>query len=206
MAVTRIVARRYRLDVGVNYVLNGDKTEEQLLTAFQYCGPDNAYSCMMETKREAGKMDGVQCYHIVQAFKPGEITPELALSIAQEFVKEHLPGYETVISVHVDKHHIHAHILFNSANRETGQKYHSNAKSYYQQIRGISDRLCREHGLSVILTGQRGHAISYFEWYLQKSGRPTYRSMLQADMRLAIEDANDFGHFLMLREHMGFRT
>ncbi len=77
---------------------------------------------------------------VIQAFQPGEIEPELALSIAQEFVREHLPGYEAVIAVHDDKDHIHAHILFNSSTGETGMKYHSNAKSYYEQIRGISDR------------------------------------------------------------------
>ena len=87
---------------------------------------------------------------IIQSFKPGEITPELALEIAQTFVAEHLADYEVVIGVHVDKEHIHAHMIFNSVNQATGRKYHSNAKSYYQQIRVISDRLCREHGLSVI--------------------------------------------------------
>lgn len=203
MAVTKIVARHYRVDVGINYILNGDKTENMLLTAFQYCSAENAYTAMMETKQETDKTDGVQCYHIIQAFKPGEIEPELALSIAQEFVREHLPGYEAVIAVHDDKDHIHAHILFNSVNRETGKKYHSNARSYYEQIRGISDRLCREHGLSVILSGERSHAIRYYEWQREKRGLPTYRSMLQADMRQAIEDANDFGHFLVLMENMG---
>lgn len=206
MAITRIVARRYRVDVGINYVLNGDKTEERLLTAFQYCGPDNAYPCMMETKREAGKTDGVQCYHIIQAFKPGEIAPELALSIAQEFVQEHLPGYEAVIAVHYNKKHIHAHIVFNSVNRETGKKYHSNAQSYYQQIRAISDRLCREHGLSVILAGEKNRAVHYCEWLREQRGQPTFRSMLEADLRTAIEDANDYGHFLMLMENMGYEV
>ena len=65
----------------------------------------------------------------IQSFRPSEITPELALEIAKEFASEHLPGYQTVIGVHVDKEHIHAHILFNSVNADTGEKYHSNAQS-----------------------------------------------------------------------------
>ena len=99
---------------------------------------------MLNTKRAAGpngKMDGVQYYHLIQSFKPGEATPELALEIAKEFAEEHLPGFEAVIAVHVDKEHIHAHTIFNSVNAVTGKKYHSNDQSYYIQIRATSDRL-----------------------------------------------------------------
>ena len=159
---------------------------------------------MLDTKRAYGKEDGVQYYHIIQSFKPGEITPEQALEIATEFAKEHLPGYETVIGVHVDKEHIHAHLVFNSVNADTGEKYHSNAQSYYQQIRATSDRLCREHGLSVIMEGESAQAVSYIEWLRQSKGQPTFRSMLEADLRTAIEDANDLGHFFMLMEHKGW--
>lgn len=204
MAVTKILARKGRLDIGIRYVLNGDKTEEQLLTAQLNCDPGRECRQMLDTKRNYGKEDGVQYYHMIQSFRPGEITPELALEIAKEFVGEHLAGYETVIGVHVDREHIHAHILFNSVNADTGEKYHSNAKSYYQQIRATSDRLCREHGLSVIMEGTPTKAVSYIEWLRQSKGQPTFRSMLEADLRIAIEDANDLGHFFMLMEHMGW--
>ena len=159
---------------------------------------------MLDTKRAYGKEDGVMYYHIIQSFKPGEVTPELALEIAKEFAQEHLAGYETVIGVHVDKEHIHAHMVFNSVNADTGEKYHSNAQSYYQQIRATSDRLCREHGLSVIMEGESAQAVSYIEWLRQSKGQPTFRSMLEADLWTAIEDANDLGHFFMLMEHMGY--
>ena len=204
MAITKILARKGRLDVGINYVLNGDKTEERVLTVHLNCDPGRECRQMLDTKRAYGKEDGVQYYHIIQSFKPGEITPELALEIAQRFAEEHLPGYETVIGVHVDKGHIHAHILFNSVNADTGQKYHSNAQSYYQQIRAVSDRLCREHGLSVIMEGCSGKAVSYIEWLRQSKGCPTFRSMLEEDLRTAIRDANDLGHFFLLMEHMGY--
>ena len=204
MAVTKILARKGRLDVGINYVLNGDKTEERVLTAHLNCDPGRECREMLDTKRVYGKEDGVMYYHIIQSFKPGEITPELALEIAKEFAQEHLAGYETVIGVHVDKEHIHAHLVFNSVNADTGEKYHSNAQSYYQQIRAISDRLCREHGLSVIMEGESAQAVSYIEWLRQSKGQPTFRSMLEADLRTAIQDANDLGHFFMLMEHMGW--
>ena len=204
MAITKILARKGRLDVGISYVLNGDKTQERVLTAHLNCDPGRECRQMLDTKRAYGKEDGVQYYHIIQSFKPGEVTPEQALEIAAEFAKEHLPGYETVIGVHVDKEHIHAHLVFNSVNADTGEKYHSNAQSYYQQIRATSDRLCREHGLSVIMEGSPGKAVSYIEWLRQSRGQPTFRSMLEADLRTAIEDANDLGHFFMLMEHMGW--
>ena len=204
MAITKILARKGRLDTGISYILNGDKTEDRVLTAHLNCDPGHECRQMLETKQAVGKTDGVQYYHIIQSFQPGEVSPELALEIATEFAQEHLPGYETVIGVHVDKKHVHAHLIFNSVNADTGEKYHSNARSYYQQIRAVSDRLCREHGLSVIMQGSSGKAVSYIEWLRQSKGQPTFRSMLEADLRAAIEDANDLGHFFMLMEHMGY--
>ena len=204
MAVTKILARKGRLDVGIRYVLNGDKTDEQILTASQGCSAEHAASRMLKTKRQYRQMDGVQYYHLIQSFRPGEVSLELALEIAREFAAEHLPGYEAVIGVHVDKEHIHAHTIFNSVNSDTGEKYHSNARSYYSQIRAISDRLCREHGLSVIMEGKGEKAVSYIEWLRQSRGQPTFRSMLEADLREAIEDANDIGHFFLIMEHKGY--
>ena len=204
MAVTKILARNAHLDQAIQYVLNGEKTEGRVLTAHQNCDPGHEYQQMMDTKRELGKTGGRQCYHIIQSFKPGEITPELALELAKGFAAEYLPGYEVVIGTHTDRDHIHSHILFNSVNAQTGEKYHVSAREYYRQIRAISDRLCRKHGLSVILEGQPTKAVSYIEWLRQSRGQPTFRSMLEADLRDAIEDANDIGHFFMIMEHKGY--
>lgn len=204
MAVTKILARKGRLDIGIDYILNGDKTEQKILTAHQGCEPGRECRQMLETKRRIGKEDRIQYYHIVQSFKPGEVTPELALEIAKAFAAEHLNGYEAVIATHVDRGHIHSHIVFNSVNADTGEKYHSTPFSYFKQIRAISDRLCREHGLSVILSGETSKSMSYVEWLRQSKGQPTFRSMLEADLRESIEDANDLGHFFLLMEHKGY--
>ena len=204
MAVTKILARRGGLAQAIAYVVNGDKTEKQVLTATQGCSIKSACAEMQDAKIRWNKTDGVQLYHIIQSFRPGEIEPELALEIAQEFVREHLPGYQAVIGIHTDREHIHAHIAFNSINQLTGEKYHSNARSYYQQIRAISDRLCREHGLSVIVQGAPARSVSYIEWLRQSKGQPPFRSMLEADLREAIEDANDIGHFFLIMEHKGY--
>ena len=204
MAVTKILPRNGGLKEAIDYVLNGDKTDGHILTAHFNCDPGREYREMMKTKLETGRLDKRQCYHIIQSFKPGEITPELALEIAKAFAQEHLDGFEVVIGTHVDRHHIHSHIVFNSVNADTGEKYHSTQQSYYQQIRAISDRLCREHGLSVIVLGAPARSVSYIEWLRRSRGQPTFRSMLEEDLRSAMADANDLGHFFLLMEHMGY--
>lgn len=204
MAITKILARHGGLKDGLKYILNGDKTDDQILTATHLCSKDTAYAQMMRLKQNSSKTDGVQYYHVIQSFKPGEIEPGLALEIAHQFVVEHLTDYQAVIGVHVDKHHVHSHIIFNSVRYDGKGKYHSNAKTYYTQIRSISDRLCREHGLSVIIQGENSKAFSYIEWLRQSKGQPTYRSMLEADLKESMEDANDIGHFYMIMESKGY--
>ncbi len=206
MAVTKILARRARLDALVNYILNGDKTEDKILTAYCDVTEQNPYRAMRATKENAGKTSGVQGYHIIQSFAPGEIEPEQALEIAQRFCEEHLRGYEAVIGVHTDKQHIHAHIAFNSVHKYTHKKYHSNVQTYYGQIRATSDKLCQEYGLSVILRGEAPalKALTYAEWLRQQRGQPSWAGMLNADLRLAIGQAAGYGHFLMLMENMGY--
>lgn len=200
MAVTKISCRKSGLRQLIRYVLNGDKTEEQIFTHHINCDPGYEYEQMQLTKERLGKTEGRQCYHIIQSFAHGEITPEEALEIATQFAGEHLPGYEVVIGTHVDKAHIHSHIVFNSVNALTGRMYRSN----YPKIKALSDRLCRAHGLSVVERSETPKAVSYGEWLRQQRGLPTYRTMLKEDLDAAIHDAVDYGHFLVLMERLGY--
>ena len=204
MAITKILYRNGGLRQAIDYITNPAKMEESLLTDYVRCDPGYAAQQMMDTKRALGKTAGRQCYHIIQSFQPNEITPELAHEIAKQFAAEHLPGYEAVIATHVDKADIHSHIVFNSVNAVTGKMYHSTCENYYKQIRGVSDRLCKAHGLSIILESDEKKAVSYAEWLRQKKSQPTFRSMLEADLHDVIEDANDLGHFFLLMEHKGY--
>ena len=204
MAITKILYRNGGLRQAIDYITNPVKTAENLLTDYVRCDPGHAAQQMMDTKRALGKTAGRQCYHIIQSFKPDEITPELAHEIAKQFAAEHLPGYEAVIATHVDKTHIHSHIVFNSVNAVTGKMYHSTCENYYRQIRGVSDRLCKAHGLSIVLENGEKKAVSYAEWLRQKKSQPTFRSMLEADLHDAIEDANNLGHFFLIMEHRGY--
>ena len=114
MAITKVYAKNHRLDVAIKYVLNGDKTDNQILTARINCDPGWEYQRMMDTKREVGKTGGRLAYHIIQSFKPGEIAPKQALEIGKEFAEKYLSDYEVVIGTHIDREHIHNHILYNS--------------------------------------------------------------------------------------------
>ena len=159
MAITKILYRNGGLRQAIDYITNPVKTDENLLTDYIRCDPGHAAQQMMDTKRTLGKTAGRQCYHIIQSFKPDEITPELAHEIAKQFAAEHLPGYEAVIATHVDKAHIHSHIVFNSVNAVTGKMYHSTCENYSKQIRGVSDRLCKAHGLSIVLENDEKKVI-----------------------------------------------
>ena len=205
MAITKIKCRNSGLKEAIEYILNENKTDGRILTARNNCDPGREYRQMMDTKEYHAKTGGRQCYHAILSYKPGEITPELALQIAKEFTEEHLRDYEVVIAVHTDRKHIHSHLVWNSVNCVTGEKYHVSNGDYYRKIRAVSDRLCRKYGLSVIVQGDEpSKAVSYAEWLRQSKGQPTFRSMLEADIRSAIEDANSLGEFYMMMEHLGY--
>lgn len=107
-------------------------------------------------------MGGVEGYHLVQSFAEGEVTPELAHLIGQELADRLLKGqYEVVITTHLNTRHYHNHIVWNSVSMADGRKYHSNAKSYYTEIRKISDELCRKYGLSIIESDQKNQSLMY---------------------------------------------
>ena len=149
MAVTKILARRGGLSQAIAYVLNGDKTEEQILTAAQGCLTSTACHDMAAVKQRWNKTDGVQLYHVIQSFRPGELSPELALEIAREFVREHLSGYQAIIGVHTDREHIHNHIVYNSTALDGTRKFRDFLLSGLA-VQRLSDLICLEHQLSVI--------------------------------------------------------
>ena len=203
MAITKILSKNMRLDKLIRYIQNPDKTDDAVFTYCQYCNKKDAVHQWRDAKERWNKTDGIQAFHIIQSFAPGEITPELAHELGRQFIQEHLSDYQVVLGTHVDKGHIHNHIALNSVSFKTGKKYHSTAESYYQQIRKISDRLCREHGLSVVMeTGGKG--ISYAEWKLHKAGVLTLRELFDQDVEECLSQAMDLGQFYALMEDHGY--
>lgn len=114
------------------------------------CSADFAKTQFKATREMWGKTDGIQAHHVIQSFKPNEITPEKANEIGAELAKKIAPGFEVAVYTHADKDHIHNHIVINSVNPETGKKYHAHGKEELFKIRAASDELCLENDLSVV--------------------------------------------------------
>lgn len=208
MAYLKILARKYDLDGCAayaanaektvenitDYALNTEKTERRFYASVLNCGSvETAGAEMRDTKRRFDKEGKVLCYHIIQSFSPGEGTPELIHKIGMDLCRECFGDFETVVGTHLDKGHLHNHIVVNSVSFVDGRKYRSTPKSLYA-LREISDRLCRENGLSVIQP--KGKGRHYAEWKAEKSGQPTMRSQIRQDIDSAIEKSFTFHSFL----------
>ena len=203
MAVTKILAKDARLDKLIRYVVNPKKTSEQVFVSSVGCLPESATRTWMDTKRRFGRVDGVQAYHLIQSFKPGEVTPELAHEIGNRFAEKHLDGYEVIVGTHVDKAHVHNHIIFNSVSDRDGHKYHSSPDSYYKEVRALSDSLCGEYGLSVIDEPSR-RALTYVEWRMRQLGIRTQKELVDRDVAECLSLAMDVGGFYALMEDRGY--
>lgn len=159
----------------LNYTQNNDKTEHQLYVSGFNCIPQNAYEIMIETKtrwRKPVKDGNILAYHIIQSFAPGEATPDQVHQIGCEFVQRFLADrFECTVSAHLDRGHLHNHIVVNSVSYADGRMFRSDFNTYYKGIRKTSDELCRENRLSVIETDGKGK--SYDEWLSGQTGKPT---------------------------------
>ncbi|MEA5058954.1 MAG: relaxase/mobilization nuclease domain-containing protein [Candidatus Pelethousia sp.] len=192
------------LGASVDYALNPDKTEQRLFESAVNCQrPGTAYGEMVATKQRFSKTGGVLAYHFIQSFKPGEVTPEQAHAIGVEFARRCFgERFEAVIGTHLDRHHLHNHVVVNSVSFVDGIKYHSSPESYFHTIRGTSDELCREHGLSVI--EPKGRGKHYAEWAAEKAGRPTIRGMIAADIDEIIRQSFTFSTFIEALKKKGY--
>lgn len=219
MAITKIIAIRDRLDKRVNYAVNGEKTtldtgityatnpektEQLFFTSAINCEScETAFAEMQATKQRFDKLGGVVGYHFIQSFAPGEVTPEQAHAIGVAFAQRLFGDrYEVVIGTHLDKAHLHNHVVVNSVSFVDSKKYHSSPGSYYFEVRSTSDTLCRENDLSVI--APQGKGKHYAEWKAENTGKPTIRSIVRADIDRFIGEAYTYETFLMLLRREGY--
>ena len=192
------------LEAAIDYAMNRTKTEQAVFEDTIGCTNENAYEDMVATKRRFHKMGGVEGYHLVQSFAEGEVTPELAHLIGQELADRLLKGqFEVVITTHLNTRHYHNHIVWNSVSMVDGHKYHSNAKSYYTEIRKISDDLCRKYGLSIIESNQK-KSIPYVQWKAEQEGKPTWRTAIRLDIRESVQESYSWSQFLKEMEKRGY--
>ena len=211
MAITKIHPIKSTLNLAIDYIVNGDKTDEQILVSTHKCHQETAHTQFLRTRNDAGTKGNVLARHLIQSFLPGETTPEIAHQIGMELCKKILKNeYEFVLSTHIDKGHIHNHIIFNNVNMVTGRCYQSNKKSYHQ-IRYQSDKLCKENNLSVIDEFYESYKKKYKtngkSWYENEQAKrgTSWKSRLQFDIYRMIKQSKDWDDFLKKMADLGYQ-
>lgn len=206
MAVTKIKAIRGTLSKAIAYILNPEKTDEKLLVSSYGCASETA-AREFEWTRKIAEQKGMNpvriiARHVIQSFEIGEVTPELAHEIGKQFADEILGGkYEYVLTTHTDKDHVHNHLIFNAVDFVDYHAYKSYKRIYYD-MREVSDRLCKENGLSVIPPSQN-KGMSYKEYIEAKRGTSWKQKLKQTIDRLVIT-AKDYDDFLRLMQEAGY--
>lgn len=206
MAVTKIKAIRGTLSKAIAYILNPEKTDEKLLVSSYGCASETA-AREFEWTRKIAEQKGMNpvriiARHVIQSFEVGEVTPELAHEIGKQFADEILGGkYEYVLTTHIDKDHVHNHLIFNAVDFVDYHAYKSYKRIYYD-MREVSDRLCKENGLSVIPPSQN-KGMGYKEYTEAKRGTSWKQKLKQTIDRLVIT-AKDYDDFLRLMQEAGY--
>ena len=190
----------------IAYILNPEKTDEKLLVSSYGCASETA-AREFEWTRKIAEQKGMNpvriiARHVIQSFEIGEVTPELAHEIGKQFADEILGGkYEYVLTTHIDKDHVHNHLIFNAVDFVDYHAYKSYKRIYYD-MREISDRLCKENGLSVIPPSQN-KGMGYKEYTEAKRGTSWKQKLKQTIDRLVIT-AKDYDDFLRLMQEAGY--
>ena len=206
MAVTKIKAIRGTLSKAIAYILNPEKTDEKLLVSSYGCASETA-AREFEWTRKIAEQKGMNpvriiARHVIQSFEIGEVTPELAHEIGKQFADEILEGkYEYVLTTHIDKDHVHNHLIFNAVDFVDYHAYKSYKRIYYD-MREVSDRLCKENGLSVIPPSQN-KGMGYKEYTEAKRGTSWKQKLKQTIDRLVIT-AKNYDDFLRLMQEVGY--
>lgn len=202
MAYTKIHAIKATVDKAIDYICNPDKTDEQIYVSSYACAPETAAIDFKYTLDHCRENSPNKAYHLIQAFAPGEVSYEEAHRIGKELADKVLEGkYSYVLTTHIDKGHIHNHIIFCAADNIEHSKYHDCKQSYYH-IRKLSDELCKEHNLSIIIPGgERGK--KYKEWQSEQNGS-TWKTQLRRDINFCIKSASTYEDFLLLMRAKGY--
>ena len=202
MAVTKTHPIKSTLKAAIDYICNPAKTDGSLLVSAYGCSAETADIEFAWTRRHAIDKGENLGRHLIQAFAPGEVTPEEAHQIGLELAKEILGGkYEFVLTTHIDRGHIHNHVIWNAVSFADHKHYHSNKRSYYE-IRRASDRLCKEHGLSVIVPGQE-KGKSYVEHQAVRNGT-SYKAKLKSVIDRLLPACADLEYLLRRLQEEGY--
>ncbi|MGL5436130.1 MAG: relaxase/mobilization nuclease domain-containing protein, partial [Lachnospiraceae bacterium] len=202
MAYTKIHAIKATVNKAIDYICNPDKTDDKLLISSFACSPETAAIDFRFTLSHTNQHDENKAYHLIQSFLPGEVPFEEAHSIGQELADKVLEGkYSYVVATHVDKDHVHNHIIFCAADNLEYGKYHDCKQSYYR-IRKLSDELCASHNLSII-NPSKERGKSYKEWQANRDNT-SWKTQIRKDINISIKSASTYDEFLLLMKAKGY--
>lgn len=156
-----------------------------------------------ENAHTVGAYGTVLAFHVIQSFKPGEVHQNLAHDIGVELVEQITKGeYDYVVATHVDKEHIHNHIIFHSVNRNTLKHFRCPKRKYFE-IREMSDELCRKHGLSII--ENPGQNMPPGEIHARANGR-SKKAQLELYIDEAVRNSYSWPSFIDSLKEMNIRA
>ena len=202
MAYTKIHAITATVGKAVEYICTPDKTDEGILISAYGCSPETAAYDFKFTLSKTSQSDPNKAYHLIQSFLPGEVSYKEAHQIGLELADKLLEGkYSYIVSTHVDKGHVHNHIIFCAADNVNHRKFHDCKNTYYN-IRSLSDDLCRQHELSVITPGEK-RGKTYKEWKAGKKGS-SWKEQLQSNIDEAIKTATTYEDCIELIRAKGY--
>ena len=203
MAVTKIKPVKSTLKKALDYIQNPDKTDGKMLMSSFGCSPETADIEFAFTIAQALERGNNLAHHLIQSFEPGEVDYQKAHEIGKQLADAVTKGkYEYVLTTHIDKGHVHNHIIFCSVNFVDHHKYNSNKRSYYG-IRNMSDRLCRENGLSVVAPQKGGKGKSYAEYLAEKTGT-SWKGKLKIAVDALIPQVSSFEELLSRLQAAGY--
>ena len=204
MAITKIFTRKDRIDHLIDYISNGEKTEECRYISGVNCAPESAAEMMRATYALNDKPLRVEGYHIIQSFKSGETDAKTAHQIGVELAKRMWGNrFQAVIATHTNTQTCHNHITLCSTSFIDGKRYHS-CKDAYKELRDTSDTICREYGLSVIEEPENKSYKSFAEKEAERKGQPTWRTLIKADVDDSIEHATNTKQFYENLKNLGY--
>ena len=203
MAVTKIKPVKSTLSKALDYIENPDKTDGKMLISSFGCSYETADIEFGYTLSQALDKGNNLAFHLIQSFAPGEVDYEKAHEIGKQLADAVTKGqHEYVVTTHIDKGHIHNHVIFCAVNFVDHHKYNSNKRSYYG-IRNMSDKLCRENGLSVVVPGKGSKGKSYAEYQAEKTGT-SWKGKLKIAVDALIPQVSSFEELLTRLQAAGY--
>ncbi len=202
MAITKIHGIKATVQKAIDYICNPAKTDDSILVTAFGCTPASAAIDFGYALGNTESADPNKAFHLIQSFAPGEVEYKQAHKIGVELADRLLEGrHDYIVTTHIDRGHIHNHIIFCAADNINYSKYHDCKKSYYH-IRQLSDELCKENDLSIVIpSGRRGK--SHKQWQAEKEGT-SWKQQMKDDIDASIKDAQSYEEFIVLMKSKGY--